>query len=338
MERFRERMRLKHYSIRTERSYEGWILRLIHFHKRRHPREYVQQDIERFLSHLALDRNVAASTQGQALSAILFLYREVLELDLPWLDGVVRASKPRKLPVVLTQAEVQDVLGQTHGTVGLMLQLMYGTGMRLMECVRLRVKDVDIQQNVITIRDGKGAKDRVTVLPEALREPLYNQLNLTLALHQQDLAEGFGSVWLPNALAEKYPRASTTFYWQYVFPSGRRSVDPRSGVTRRHHVDEKQLQRAVKVAAEAVGIRKPVSTHTLRHSFATHLLEAGYDIRTIQELLGHADVSTTMIYTHVLNRGGQGIVSPLDRLKRQQNSDMPLSVETRGRQRPRKLF
>lgn len=335
MTRFRERMRLKHYSIRTERSYEQWIRRLIHFHRLRHPSEYDQADIEKFLSHLAVDRNVAASTQGQALSAILFLYREVLELELPWLEGVVRASKPRKLPVVLTQAEVLDVLARAEGMTGLMLRLMYGTGMRLMECVRLRVKDVDLSRNMITIRDGKGSKDRVTVLPEALREPLYKQINLTLSLHEQDIADGFGAVWLPNALQEKYPKASTTFYWQYVFPSSKRSVDPRSGVMRRHHVDEKQLQRAVKLAAQSVGIRKPVSTHTLRHSFATHLLEAGYDIRTIQELLGHADVSTTMIYTHVLNRGGAGVVSPLDRLVRLDGrSDVPLSIVPRHPRHP----
>ena len=316
MERFRERMRLKHYSLRTEKSYALWIKQLIRFHGLRHPQTYSQGDIERFLSHLAVDRNVAAATQNQALAAILFLYREVLELELPWLDGVVRASKPRKLPVVLTQGEVAQLLAHTEGTTGLMLRLMYGTGMRLMECTRLRVKDVDLGRQLICIRDGKGAKDRITVLPEALRAPLRQQIEVALALHRQDLAEGYGEVWLPHALAQKYPRAASQPYWQYVFPAARRSVDPRGGAIRRHHLDEKLVQRAVKSAAGAAGVHKPVSSHTLRHSFATHLLEAGYDIRTIQELLGHSDVNTTMIYTHVLNRGGAGVISPLDRLGR----------------------
>lgn len=312
MERFRERMRLKHYSLRTEKSYALWIKQLIRFHGLRHPQTYSQGDIERFLSHLAVDRNVAAATQNQALAAILFLYREVLELELPWLDGVVRASKPRKLPVVLTQGEVAQLLAHTEGTTGLMLRLMYGTGMRLMECTRLRVKDVDLGRQLICIRDGKGAKDRITMLPESLKVPLQDHLRRVRAIHETDLAAGWGRVQLPMALDRKYPNAPAEWRWQWVFPQEHRWKNTCTGEEGRHHVHETILQRAVKEAVCKAGVIKHVGCHTFRHSFATHLLEAGYDIRTIQDLLGHKDVSTTMIYTHVLNRGGHGVRSPLD--------------------------
>jgi integron integrase len=271
-------------------------------------------EVEAFLTSLAVEANVAATTQNLALSAILFLYREVLDLPLPWLDGIERAKKPARLPTVLTQAEVAAVLGRLDGPLALMLRLLYGTGMRLMEGVRLRVKDVDFAMRQITVRDGKGGKDRVTMLPDSLAEPLRVQLAAAKALHEADLALGLGAVWLPDALARKYPNAPKSWGWQYVFPARGISVDPRSGERRRHHVDEKLLQRAVRRAAQEAGIAKPVSPHTLRHSFATHLLENGHDIRTVQELLGHSDVSTTMIYTHVLNKGGRGVTSPLDRL------------------------
>jgi integron integrase len=289
-----------------------WIKRFILFHGKRHPAVLGKPEVEAFLTSLAVERNVAASTQNLALSAILFLYREVLEAPLPWLGEVVRAKKPQRLPTVLSRQEVKAVLARTDGTPGLMLQLLYGTGMRLMECARLRVKDVDFGMSQITVRDGKGGKDRVTMLPQALAQPMRLHLVQVKALHESDLAAGFGSVWLPDALALKYPNAARSWPWQYVFPAAGLSKDPRSGERRRHHVDEKQLQRQIRKAAMAAGIGKPVSPHTLRHSFATHLLESGYDIRTVQELLGHSDVSTTMIYTHVLNKGGRGVLSPLD--------------------------
>ena len=290
-----------------------WIKRYIVFHGKRHPKDMGKPEVEAFLTALAVQRNVAASTQNLALSAILFLYREVLSDPLPWLNDVVRAKKPARLPTVLSRIEVQSVLAKTDGLTGLMLRLLYGTGMRLMECVRLRVKDVDFSLNQINVRDGKGGKDRVTMLPQSLIEPLRLQLAQVKALHDADLATGMGAVWLPDALAVKYPNASKAWGWQYVFPASGFSIDPRSGTRRRHHVDEKMLQRHMQKAAQVAGIAKPVSPHTLRHSFATHLLEGGYDIRTVQELLGHSDVSTTMIYTHVLNKGGRGVVSPLDR-------------------------
>ena len=259
-----------------------------------------------------MDKNVAASTQNQALSAILFLYREILKQPLDWLDGVERAKKPLKLPVVFTKEEVRAVLLQLEGLKWLMASLLYGSGLRLMECVRLRVKDVDFGYNQIVVRNGKGNKDRVTVLPVSLKEPLQEHLAKVRALHNKDLREGFGRVYLPFALEKKYANANREWGWQYVFPSSKRSVDPRSGIVRRHHIAETVLQRAVKAAIRAAGITKPGSCHTFRHSFATHLLEAGYDIRTVQELLGHKDVSTTMIYTHVMNKGGQGVRSPID--------------------------
>jgi len=314
LETVRERLRLKHYSLRTEEAYLGWIKRFVWFHGKRHPREMGAAEVEAFLSDLAVQRNVASSTQNQALAALLFLYKEVLAIQLPWLDELVRAKRPQRLPTVLTAHETGAVLDQLEGVLGLVARLLYGTGMRLLEGLRLRVKDVDFESRQVTVRDGKGAKDRVTMLPTALLEPLRAHLAKVRALHEDDLASGFGAVWLPDALAVKYPHAPKAWGWQYVFPAGSISTDPRSGARRRHHVDEKALQRAVRGAALAAGVTKPVSPHTLRHSFATHLLESGYDIRTVQELLGHKDVATTMIYTHVLNRGGRGVVSPLDRL------------------------
>ncbi len=312
LDQVRFRIRRKNYSIRTEKAYVAWIRRFILFHNKSHPANLGANEIESFLTHLAVDRNVAASTQNQAMSALLFLYREVLKMDLPWLADVERAKKPKHIPVVLSREEVKAVLAHLQGLPWLMASLLYGSGLRLMECIRLRVKDVDFGMNQIIVRDGKGKKDRVTILPEKLITPLSEQLDKAKIIHQQDLQRGFGSVYLPFALERKYPNASKSWGWQYVFPSARLSKDPRSDITRRHHVDEKVLQRAMQRAVRQAGIDKPASCHTLRHSFATHLLQAGYDIRTVQELLGHKDVSTTMIYTHVLNRGGRGVVSPLD--------------------------
>jgi integron integrase len=310
-----DRCRLKHYSRRTETAYLGWIRRFILFHNRQHPSKLGGPEVEQFLTHLAVGGGVAAGTQNQALSAILFLYREVLQAQLPWVDNVVRAKRPQRLPVVLSQAEVARVLARLEGRDWLMANLMYGTGMRLMECVRLRVKDVDFARNEILVRDGKGAKDRHTVLPARLVEPLQRQLALVQELHREDLRSHWDGVWLPHALARKYRSAPRELGWQYFFPARDRSPDPRGGLIRRHHVDEKSLQRAVRQAVLATGLRKPATCHTLRHCFATHLLEAGYDIRTVQELLGHADVATTQIYTHVLNRGAGGVLSPLDRVR-----------------------
>jgi len=312
LDQVRELIRIRHYSIRTEQAYVQWIRRYILFHDKRHPRELGAEEVTAFLSHLAIKRNVAASTQNQALNAILFLYREVLKCTLPWLENVQRAKKPQRLPVVLTRDEVRAMLGQMQGTPWLMAALIYGGGLRLMECLRLRVKDVDFQYRQLVIRDAKGQKDRVTLLPQNLFESLRNHLVRVRTLHEADLREGYGCVHLPFALAEKYPAANRDWGWQYVFPSTRRSIDPRSGVERRHHAPEDSLQRALRQAVRKAGIIKPASVHTLRHSFATHLLESGYDIRTVQELLGHADVKTTMIYTHVLNRGGKGVVSPFE--------------------------
>jgi len=313
LDQVRARLRVKHYSIRTERSYVDWIKRFILFHGKRHPKDMGAPELEAFLSHLAVDRNVSASTQNQAKSALLFLYREVLGVELAWLENVTQAKAPKRLPVVLTQAEAQQVLLQLDGTLGLMAGLLYGSGLRLMECVRLRVKDVDFSRHEIVVREGKGNKDRVTMLPMSLVDPLKLHLDKVKALHARDVDEGSGEVYLPNALARKYPKAGREWGWQYVFPSRVLSTDPRSGIVRRHHADEKALQRAMKKAVSEAGIVKPATPHSLRHSFATHLLTNGYDIRTVQELLGHKDVQTTMIYTHVLNKGGRGVVSPLDR-------------------------
>lgn len=308
----RDRLRLKHYSIRTETQYVQWVRRFILFHGKRHPQEMGAKEVEAFLTHLAVEGRVAAATQNQALSALLFLYRELLHINLPWLDEVVRAKRPARLPVVLTREEVQSVLGRTEGTYGLMLRLLYGTGMRLMECVRLRVKDVDFSRAEIIVRDGKGAKDRVTMLPQRIAAELQAHLQRRRHLYEDDLAKGMASVYLPNALDRKYTNAENEWAWQYVFVAKSYSIDPRSGSERRHHIDEKLVQRAMKRAVQEAAISKPATPHTLRHSFATHLLQGGYDIRTVQELLGHADVATTMIYTHVLNKGGRGVVSPLD--------------------------
>jgi len=307
-------LRTKHYSIRTERVYLDWIKRYILFHDKTHPAQMGAAEVEAFLSHLAVAGKVAASTQNQAKSALLFLYREVLAIELPWLDNVTQAKMPQRLPVVLTASEVKSVLNRLDGTLWLMASLLYGGGLRLMECVRLRVKDVDFEMRQVTVREGKGFKDRVTMLPESSIAPLQAHLARVKALHDEDVAAGYGAVYLPYALDKKYPNAAKEWGWQYVFPARNLSLDPRSGVTRRHHVDEKSLQRAVKRAAQQAGIAKPVTPHTFRHSFATHLLQSGYDIRTVQELLGHKDVQTTMIYTHVLNRGGKGVQSPLDNL------------------------
>jgi len=311
----REAIRIRHYSIRIEEAYVHWVKAFIRFHGLRHPREMGAREVTTFLSHLATGRDVAAATQQQALSGLLFLYRNVLEVDLPWLDDLVRPKKPARLPTVLNQEEVARLLDAVRPGHDLMVRLLYGTGMRLMECLRLRIKDVDFVQREILVRDGKGAKDRVTVLPGSLVEPLRQQLQRGRCLFDQDRAAARPGVYLPHALERKYPNAGATWAWFWVFPAAGLSVDPRSGVERRHHAHEKSLQRAMKLAVAQAGIAKPVSVHTLRHSFATHLLHSGYDIRTVQELLGHADVSTTMIYTHVLNRGGRGVVSPLDAVR-----------------------
>jgi integron integrase len=313
LDQVRDKIRVKHYSIRTETQYVHWIKRFIFFHGKRHPKDMDAVEVEAFLTHLAVAGSVSASTQNQALSALLFLYREVLGIDLPWMDTMVRAKKPLRLPTVLSRSEVALVLERMEGGYGLMARLLYGTGMRLMECCRLRVKDVDFGQREILIREGKGVKDRVTMLPETLILPLQEHLAKRRRLYDEDLSKGMAEVFLPDALARKYPTAASEWAWQYVFPSGSYSVDPHSGRERRHHIDEKLLQRAMKRAVAASGIVKLATPHTLRHSFATHLLEGGYDIRTVQELLGHSDVSTTMIYTHVLNKGGKGVISPLDR-------------------------
>jgi len=312
LDRVRERIRFKHYSLRTEDSYVQWIKRFILFHGKRHPAEMGAVEVEAFLTHLAVEGNVAASTQNQARSALLFLYKEVLGSELPWLNNVEQAKKPRRLPVVLNEDEVREVLARLGNVHWLVAALLYGAGLRLMEALRLRVQDVDFKRREILVRNGKGFKDRVTMLPDRVVSRLQGHLATVRDLHEKDLAEGFGEVHLPYALERKYPAAGKSWGWQYVFPSGNRSVDPRSGKTRRHHLDEQTIQRAVKQAVRSAGIVKAATPHTLRHSFATHLLQKGQDIRTVQELLGHEDVQTTMIYTHVLNRGGHGVTSPLD--------------------------
>ena len=315
LDQVRDRLRVNHYSIRTEQVYVDWIKRFIWFHGKRHPKDLGARDIEAFLTHLAVKGKVAASTQNQAKSALLFLYREVLEQALPWLDQVTQARVPKRLPVVLTIAEVQAVLKCLPETYWLIASLLYGAGLRLMEAMRLRVKDVEFVRREIVVREGnKDAKDRVTMLPESAIEPLKRHLANVKAQHVEDLTAGFGEVYLPFALAKKYPNAGREWGWQYIFPSTKLSQDPRSTATRRHHLDEKGMQRAMKQALRDAGIVKLATPHTLRHSFATHLLMSGYDIRTVQKLLGHSDVSTTMIYTHVLNRGGKGVVSPLDQI------------------------
>ena len=311
----RESIRLKHYSLRTEETYVHWIRRFIYFHGKRHPRDMGAAEVTAFLNHLVASRDIAASTQNQALSALLFLYREVLVEPLAWLDGVVRVKRPARVPTVLSSAEASALLSAMTGTKWLMAGLLYGAGLRLRECLTLRVKDVDFDYRQIVVRQGKGAKDRRTLLPGVVVEPLRVHLVRVKAVHERDLATGYGDVELPNALALKYPNAGRQWGWQFVFPSHKFSADPRSGVIRRHHVYENYLIRGVKLATMKAGINKHVSCHTLRHSFATHLLENGYDIRTVQELLGHASVETTMIYTPVMNKGGRGVRSPLDRVE-----------------------
>lgn len=310
----RDRIRVKHYSIRTEDAYTHWVRRFILYHGKRHPRDLGPAEVTEFLTHLAVRKSVSSSTQNQAKSALLFLYKEVLGMELPWLNDIEAAKVSRHLPVVLSVDEVRALLGLVTGTSGLILKLLYGTGIRVMKGVSLRVKDVDFTRGEILIRDGKGAKDRATMLPGSVVVPLREHLVRVRTLHESDLKAGLGAVQLPYALERKYPNAARDWIWQYVFPSARVSTDPRSGRVGRHHADDKALQRALRQACREAGISKHATPHTLRHSFATHLLEGGYDIRTVQELLGHADVQTTMIYTHVLNRGGRGVASPLGRL------------------------
>ena len=314
LDQVRERIRVLHYSRSTEKTYLYWIRFFILWNGKRHPRDMGAAEVEAFLSHLATQREVSAGTQNQAMHAILFLYRQVLGLELPWLDGITRAKPSQRLPVVLTQAEAQRLLAATRGTPGLVVRLLYGTGMRLMEGLRLRVKDVEFARHQITVRGGKGDKDRITMLPASIETDLRAHIAERRKWHDLDLAKGMADVELPHALERKYPNAGKEWGWQYIFAAADYSADPRSGVIRRHHIHEKTIQRHVKEAARRAGIDKPAHPHTLRHSFATHLLENGYDIRTVQELLGHSDVSTTMIYTHVLNRGGRGVISPLDKV------------------------
>jgi integron integrase len=313
LDRVRAAIRARHYSRRTEKAYVAWIRRFIVFHGRRHPRDLGEAEVSAFISSLA-QRGVSASTQNQALSAVLFLYEVIIGRRLTWMENIVRAQRPARLPVVLSRAEVSSVLSNMRGTVWLMASLLYGAGLRLLECVELRVKDINVDRGELTIRDGKGGKDRVTMLPVSLRKPLLDHLANVKTQHETDLASGRGSVALPGVLRAKYPNAAREWPWQWVFPATRFYVDGPTGERRRHHLHESVLQRAVKEAARTAGISRPATCHTLRHSFATHLLESRYDIRTIQELLGHRDVSTTMIYTHVLNQGGSGVRSPLDQL------------------------
>jgi integron integrase len=311
LDQVRRAARLRHLSLKTERAYVYYIRRFILFHNKRHPAEMGADEIRDYLTHLAVEDKVAASTQNVAFSALLFLYREVLQQELPRIEGVARANKPKHLPVVFTQSEVRDIISHLSGTTHLIASLLYGSGMRLMEVLRLRVKDIDFARNEITIRDGKGEKDRVTMLPQTVLETLNRHLERIKILHREDSAKGFGEVWLPYALERKYKNAHREWCWQYVFPSGKFSVSPHDTKLRRHHVSTSPIQKAVKTAMRKAGVHKQANCHTFRHSFATHLLENHYDIRTVQELLGHKDVRTTMIYTHVLNKGGN-VKSPLD--------------------------
>jgi len=312
LDQVRDTLRLKHYSIRTENSYISWIKRYILFHNKRHPKDMGENEIEAFLTHLAVDLKVASSTQNQAFNALLFLYRQVLKIDIIDEINAVRAKRSKRLPTVMTKSETSRVIAGISGVHKLMAMLLYGCGLRTMECMRLRVKDIDFKMNQIVVRDGKGMKDRITLLSETVKPLLKEHLERIRMIHRADLAKGYGRVYLPYALERKYRNANRQWGWQYVFPSKSLSKDPRSGEIRRHHINETTLHKAVKNAVYLAGINKPVSCHTFRHSFATHLLEDGYDIRTVQELLGHEDVSTTMIYTHVLNKGGKAVKSPLD--------------------------
>ena len=312
LDRMRGVLRTRHYSIRTEDAYVQWAKRFILFHRKRHPSAMGAVEINEYLTHLAVERNVSASTQTQALSAILFLYREVLGEEVPWMPDLVRVPRREPAPVVLTRAEVRRLLAELEGIPQLVARLLYGTGMRLLEALRLRVKDLDFGAGEVMVRSGKGQKDRTTTLPRVLSVALRLHLEGVRALHDRDVVDGFGRVWMPDALEVKYAGASGSWPWQWVFPAARRSIDPRSGIERRHHLSEQAIQRAVHDAASRAGLAKPATPHTLRHSFATHLLESGHDIRTVQELLGHADVKTTMIYTHVLGLGASGVRSPLD--------------------------
>jgi len=314
LEQMREALRARHYSLRTERAYCAWVRRFIYFHHVRHPAEMGEQEINAFLTHLAVAENVSASTQNQALAALLFLYRHVLGREVGDLDGVIRARRNVNTPVVMTRGEVRDVLGRLAGDKWLIASLLYGCGLRLLECLRLRVKDIDFSRGEITVHDGKGGKDRVTMLPASLSTPLQEHLRLVKITHDSDLADGWGRVVLPVALDRKYPNAPADWRWQWIFPQATRWKNRSTGEEGRHHVHETLVQRAVRDAVDRAGVVKHVGCHTFRHSFATHLLESGYDIRTIQELLGHKDVRTTMIYAHVLNRGGQGVRGPLDAL------------------------
>jgi integron integrase len=314
LDRLREALHSRHYSRRTEQTYCHWVKRFIYFHKVRHPAEMGEPEINAFLTHLAVKERVTASTQTQALSAILFLYRHVIGREVGDLGHVIRARKPKRLPVVMTREEVKAVLASLTGDRGLMASLMYGAGLRLMECLRLRVQDIDFARQEILVRDGKGAKDRITMLPESLKGPLQDHLKRVKSIHERDLADGWGRVLMPSALDRKYPNAPKEWRWQWVFPQEKRWKNPKTGEEGRHHVDESLIQKAVREAVSRVGLTKRATCHTFRHSFATHLLEGGYDIRTVQELLGHSDVKTTMVYTHVLNRGPAGVRSPVDGL------------------------
>ena len=314
LDQLRQALRSRHYSRRTEQTYCHWVRRYIHFHNVRHPAEMAEPEINAFLTHLAVKEKVSASTQNQALSALLFLYRHVIGLEVGDLGEVIRARKPKRLPVVMTRDEVKSVLANLSGDKWLMASLMYGAGLRLMECLRLRVQDVDFSRNEILVRDGKGAKDRITMLPASVKAPLQDHLKRVKMVHERDLADGWGHLQLPMALARKYPNAPKEWGWQWVFPKENRWKNTTTGEEGRHHVHESIIQKAVNGAVRKTGLAKRATCHTFRHSFATHLLESGYDIRTVQELLGHKDVKTTMIYTHVLNRGGKGVKSPVDDL------------------------
>ncbi len=314
LDQLRTAIRVRHYSIRTEEVYVQWVKRYIFFHGKRHPKDLSEKHVTRFLSHLAVERKVAASTQNQALCALVFLYRHVLEKELGHFEGMVFAKRPRKLPEVFTREEVEKIMTNLSGVSWLAAALMYGAGLRLGECVRLRVADLDFGNRRLMVRDGKGGKDRITMLPQQLIKPLKDHLADVHRTYRQDLASGRCNVYLPGALARKYPQAHKSWDWQYVFPSAKFSIDPRSGAERRHHNHRYTVQRAIRIAVKKSHIPKHASSHTLRHSFATHLIESGYDIRTVQELLGHKDVRTTQIYTHVLNTGGVGVASPFDKL------------------------